>query len=112
MDDFIINKAKKIVLYQDGEEFYLSINYPKVIFEIESHKEDSIFLKNQIQKSCRYSDFVDCFEFICDYMFSKENVNKIITPRPCFAKELFVSDNYDFEGDYIVKTRSLEKRKD
>ena len=111
MNDFIVDKEKNIILYRDANELYLSISSPKVIFGMNETSQNRLLLTNQIQHTCRYSDFVACLNFVCDYLFSKSKIEEIVTQRPCFDKSLFFNDGYTFDGDYIVKKRELEKNR-
>ena len=100
----MVTERKNNLLMQIIEDEYLIAKngYSKVIFKIEN-SDDAVLLKNYRQSTCDYNDFIDSFEYICEYLFDK-GFNKILTKRPCFDKELFINDGYTFDGDFIMKS--------
>ncbi len=103
MSNFIKNDKYKMAIYRNATDFYISRETPKVIFTIDNQDDNSVTLKNQVQKSCDYKDFLDAVECISEYFFSVMPIEKIIIDRSSFACELFIKDGYDLQNGLIVK---------
>jgi len=91
--EIINNKDKKLTMMINDDGYYISKDlYPVVIFSVVKENENSKLLDGEIQKSCKWNDYMDGIDMVSSYLYEQdENLEKIgfIEPKnQIFIREL------------------------